>query len=529
MAAFKQITCTFHQEDYLVVPHRSHPDLPPHILGTARWNQNWYRYYVPKAFTTSMRAEPVEFLNNCWYLLYTDPAHPGTFHTNASSLIAVTNDFGLGYWDPSDPQHPDFQATAAIDADPPSPSHNITTLPSSSVTHQTSAILPIATGHVNPVPAYVPPIVPTAPPVQPTSMSASATGTGTAPTTAPTNGGLRGVPPTIFNGDRSKANTFWSEFHHYKMNNRTHPAMTVPFDCVLITLSYIRGPLVDDWVNAQETHLTTRTDTTQATYIPETDPILWTEFATTFQDSWKDTSKKQNAHNQLCKLAMKGWDIDTYIITFECLALAANWALPAEGTIMQFRQGLNKMIHSHALDRDKIPDTFEEWKAAARTEVTRSKEKYNMGLIGLRPSPNQNQPCDYGTSQHRTTSHQNSNSQHVPMDVDATSATQFKRLTPEECAQLAKEGQCFRCRLQGHLARDCPKNTAPPAKARENTSSPDNASPTLPKPAPTPPPKDKKLTRAQQIRALEAEMEEEECTQYMDNHDMGEDFWSAGA
>ena len=212
-------------------------------------------------------------------------------------------------------------------------------------------------------------------------MSASATGTGTGSTTTPTpNGGLRGVPPTIFNGNQSKADTFWLEFHHYKLNNQTHPAMKVPFDCVLTALSYIRGPLVDDWVNTQETHLTTCTDTTQTTFVQETDPILWTEFATAFQDSWKDTSKKQNAHDQLCKLVMKGWDIDTYIITFECLALAANWALPAEGTIMQFCKGLNKMIHSHALDRDKIPETFKEWKAAACTEVARSKEKYNMGV-----------------------------------------------------------------------------------------------------------------------------------------------------
>ena len=176
--------------------------------------------------------------------------------------------------------------------------------------------------------------------------------------------------------------------------------MTLPFDRVLTALSYIRGPLIDDWVNAQETQLTTRTDTTQTTFVQETDPVLWTEFATAFQNAWKDTAKKQNAHDQLRKLVMKGWDIDTYIVTFERLALAANWALPAEGTIVQFREGLNKMIHSRALDRDKIPETFEEWKAAARTEVARAKEKYNMGLIGSRPRPNQNQPRDYGTSQH---------------------------------------------------------------------------------------------------------------------------------
>ena len=87
----------------------------------------------------------------------------------------------------------------------------------------------------------------------------------------------------------------------------------------------------------------------------ETDEVLWTKFTTAFQNSWKDSSKKQNAHDQLRKLVMKGWDIDTYIVTFERLALSANWALAAEGTIVQFREGLNRMVHSRALDQDKIP------------------------------------------------------------------------------------------------------------------------------------------------------------------------------
>ena len=251
---------------------------------------------------------------------------------------------------------------------------------------------------------------------------------------------------------------------------------------------------------------------------------------TAFQDAWKDTSKKQNAHEQLRKLAMKGWDIDTYIVTFERLALATNWVLPAEGTIMQFHQGLNKMIHSRTLDRNKLPDTFEEWKAAARTEVARAKEKYNMGLIGPHHNPGQFPPRDYGSPQNQNRNTSQPNPHHIPMDVDTTTiTTQFKRLTPEERAQLAKEGRCFRCRLQGHMARDCPKNASAQAKAREtSTTTPDNTAAPPAESSPNPPPT-KKLTCAQQIRALEAEMEEEERAQYMDNRNMGEDFWSAGA
>ena len=115
------------------------------------------------------------------------------------------------------------------------------------------------------------------------------------------------------------------------------------------------------------------------------------------------------------------------------------------------------------------------------------------------------------------------------MEVDnATGQTSFKKLTPEERAQLTKEGRCFRCRLQGHMARDCPKNSNRNSNTntREATTSNKDASPPSTTTTSTNP---TKLTRAQQIRALEEAMEEEERAVYLDARDMGSDFWSAGA
>ena len=313
--------------------------------------------------------------------------------------------------------------------------------------------------------------------------------------------------------------------------------MDRPFNRVLTALTYIRGPMVDDWVNTQEDHLTERTDPAGANPVPETDEVLWQEFETAFRDAWTDTSKKQTAYDQLMKLTMNGWDIDTYIATFERLALKAGWALAAEGTIDRFRNGLNKMIHSKALDRDTIPRTMDEWKAAARTEVARAKEKYNAGLLNSQwRNNNQQRPRDTGnfhTSQTQPRSNNNtSNLGIVPMDVDAANAVPFKRLTPEEQAQLAKEGRCFRCRLQGHMARECPKNKNPMARSNDTTTATTTTT-TTPgdkpsNPAPVTPPTKSQLTRVQQIRALEEAMGEEERSAYLDSRDMGEDFWSAG-
>ena len=50
-----------------------------------------------------------------------------------------------------------------------------------------------------------------------------------------------------------------------------------------------------------------------------------------------------------------------------------------------------------------------------------------------------------------------------------------------------------------------------------------------PQSTPIPTTSSTKLTRAQQIRALEEAMEDEERASYLDSRDMGMDFWSARA
>ena len=229
---------------------------------------------------------------------------------------------------------------------------------------------------------------------------------------------------------------------------------------------------------------------------------------------------------------MNGWDVDTYIATFDRLALAAGWDANSEGTIAKFREGLSKGVHSKALDQDQIPRTIEEWKVATRTEVARAKEKYNAGLTGnQRRNPPKSGMYQTSQSAPRAQSHPN-NSGIAPMEVDsATGQTNFKKLTLEERAQLAKEGRCFRCWLQGHMARDCPKNSNrnSNANAREtstNTKDTNSSSNTSTTPTPT---NSTKLTQAQQIRALKEAMEDEERATYLDARDMGSDFWSAGA
>jgi hypothetical protein len=123
------------------------------------------------------------------------------------------------------------------------------------------------------------------------------------------------------------------------------------------------------------------------------------------------------------------------------------------------------------------------------------------------------------------------------MDVDAANATlPFKKLTDEERTQYRAKGRCFRCRTQGHMARNCPKNSnlfnRTNANIRESTNptvATTSTTPVPPVPAiPVAPPVPPKLSFTQQIRALKNCMTEEERGAYLDARNMGEDFCSAG-
>lgn len=354
------------------------------------------------------------------------------------------------------------------------------------------------------------------------SVNATTTTTGNAP-----SNGLKGITPTIFNGDRSRSDEFLNELRQYWRNDNS---ISTPFDRVLIALSYIRGPIVDDWVNAQENWLETRINPTTLNHVMETDEVLWTEFESAFKSAWKDTA--QSAYHQLMKLSMKGLDIDTYTTTFERLAAAVEWEPNAMGTIALYRAGLQDSVHYQILDRENIPVDMDEWKDVARKEVNRIREKQKAGLSRFHGSQRLRDQGPYQSNQRQqsTTPRNNSNNRIVPI-VDTTTTTQslpLKKLTDEERAQYRAEGRCFRCRTKGHMARNCPKNTNRQAHTRATDTTTTTASnSTISTTKTTPSVATPNLTRAQQIRALEDSMTEDERSAYLAARDMGKDFCSA--
>jgi len=71
--------------------------------------------------------------------------------------------------------------------------------------------------------------------------------------------------------------------------------LAVPFQRAMTFLSYIRGPLVDDWVDEQAQWLMDQVQTGVAM----AEENLWRTIEVRFRQAYTDTAEKVKAQNQL--------------------------------------------------------------------------------------------------------------------------------------------------------------------------------------------------------------------------------------
>jgi hypothetical protein len=91
---------------------------------------------------------------------------------------------------------------------------------------------------------------------------------------------------------------------------------------VLLALSFIDGPKVDDWVDAQRDELDEKITCANAPLL-ETDKVLWNDFEVAFNNAYTHTAKKQEAYIQFMNLSMQGNNVNDYIATFDWLVKCA--------------------------------------------------------------------------------------------------------------------------------------------------------------------------------------------------------------
>jgi hypothetical protein len=275
------------------------------------------------------------------------------------------------------------------------------------------------------------------------------------------NGSLGGTAPTIFNGDRSRTEHFMREFELYRLINVNNRKITTPASRVALALSFIKGPKVDTWVFNQAKQLALRLygdRNNPATHHPSNE-VLWTDFIRDFKQAYTHTAAKETAYARLKVLKMEGDDIDGYIAKFEDLVAQAEWERTASGTVEVFKRGLPYWLAFRILNnRNFVPIGMEGWQHAAREEIERA--ALITATLGDRKKNND------GTRRNRFLSmvaNQRAKRDPDAMDVDVNLA-KTSQLSKQEREKLAKEGRCFHCKKQGHIARNCPdkpKRTTP--------------------------------------------------------------------
>jgi hypothetical protein len=232
---------------------------------------------------------------------------------------------------------------------------------------------------------------------------------------SPTDGELIGIPPKTFDGDRSKTDTFITQFYLFRIINDGNTVMTNPMQRVALALSYIRGPKVGAWVAQQCDALSIKNN--DAWTRANMDEALWEDFIAEFKRAFAEP--KWKVIDKLERLQMAGDEVEMYIAKFENLVKRAERERESRSIMDYFVQGLPIDFVESILKWQAIPNTIDEWQSAARNEVE------SRALMKLH---------------------------HRGPEGD----TDTRRLMSPERATLMSEGRCFKCKGRGHRARECP-------------------------------------------------------------------------
>ncbi len=127
-------------------------------------------------------------------------------------------------------------------------------------------------------------------------------------------------------------------------------------------LSYIRGPLINDWVEEQAQWLIGQIQGGVA----HTEKNLWTTIETRFCHTYTDTAEKVKAQQNIRDLKMKGDNLDTFISQFQSITKKAGYNLNEEATLDVFQRGLPYKLVSNCIKFDHSV-TWNDWTQAART------------------------------------------------------------------------------------------------------------------------------------------------------------------
>ncbi len=138
--------------------------------------------------------------------------------------------------------------------------------------------------------------------------------------------------------------------------------LAIPYQRSMTFLSYIRGPLVNNWVEEQAQWLMDQI----VGGVPHAEENLWATIETRFRQVYTDTAEKQKAQHNIRDLKMKGDDLDGFIAQFATTARKAGYDLDSEATLDVFQRALPFKLVANCVKFDH-PVTWNDWTRSAQT------------------------------------------------------------------------------------------------------------------------------------------------------------------
>ena len=189
-----------------------------------------------------------------------------------------------------------------------------------------------------------------------------------------------GREPQIFEGDRSKAEEFITQWNLFVGVNYPNPAIQNPYQRSMMFLTYIQGTHVSEWVASQHRWLQEQVTTNG---VLTTSNWLWNTLKRAFRRTFADTMSQERAQAELKKgVKMEKQNLDEYVAKFERLVRHAGYDLDNLQTIDLFTAGLPNQLYQKIYDLDD-PQTYDQWKTHALERQRRWIHAQAWGLNNL--------------------------------------------------------------------------------------------------------------------------------------------------
>jgi len=285
-----------------------------------------------------------------------------------------------------------------------------------------------------------------------------------------------GSLPRIFNGDRTRAKAFLTEFLGYLILNQGVPGFESPIRQVALALTLIKGEKVNLWVRNM-------IDTLRRLHpVHHNVPAVWEEFKQAFKDKFVDLTRELRARNQLEQLKFKYPNINEYIANFEDLIVHTGYNLASKEAINLFLKGFSK--NRSLLDKVFMPPVLTAYGTMKRCLITIVKSMQLVNSI-VQNAPDFQRFGNNNTQQHFQPRNPQPTKGFAPRQVTSSNAPPWMNnmavpMDTSNCAhaprQQGNQGgraygntvqmdqgppkqwlprRCFTCNRVGHLACDC--------------------------------------------------------------------------